>query len=236
MADLDPVQRIAALEKELAETRARLDERDRLLRRAMEEKGEMLLRQLEESHARAHREAEAARRDPQTDLFRHGQLRTRLGFEIERRRATGEPLALVLLDLDGFGRFNRERGYAEGDRVLANIGRGLQSLWLARPSKRPPVLAREAADTFAALLPCADADEAEGRAEAMRDLVERLPIGEPRLTASVGAAVVESGDVEADALLGAAFDALSRAFAEGRNRVHLVRLGEPRRASAGGEG
>ncbi|MHB1843527.1 MAG: GGDEF domain-containing protein [Deltaproteobacteria bacterium] len=207
-----------ALIAELEKTRQRLADAEGLLRDLMKDKGETILRQLEASRVRSQRETELASRDVVPSLLRHGHFRHRLSFELDRSRRTAEPLALLLVDLDGFRAFNEARGYREGERVLEWIGGSLESLWVVRPAPRPPILGREAGDCFGAILPGCDRSEVERRAEEIRNLIERLPVGEPRPTASLGGVLAGSSSTAED-LLGVARRALGEAQAGGGNRA-----------------
>lgn len=211
-------------DEELEAMRRRLAESEELLRRAMLEKGAMVLQRLEEEKRRAIERADLARRDLGTGLLRHGAFRRRLAFEVARARRTGDPLALLLADLDRFGEFNERCGYEAGDQALAAIARSLEALWIARPGPRPCVLGREGGDRFAILLPAADRAEAEQRAEGARELIERLPLGPPRLTASIGGAVTPGASASAAALLAAAGARLAEVRREGGNRCAIAGL------------
>src|SRR5688500_16064357 len=124
-------------DQELAELRQQLRQQDALLRSALIEKGEALLGQLLASRERAHKEASSATLEPVGHVLLHASFRTRLVFEIDRARAAGEPLSLLLCDLDRFSALTARVGYIEGDRVLARVGSSLPSLWLAEPAQRP---------------------------------------------------------------------------------------------------
>jgi diguanylate cyclase (GGDEF)-like protein len=210
-----------ASEPGLAELKKKLEESSALLQRALEEKGEIALAQLEESRVRAYQAAEAARLDTATQCLRHGYLRVRLSFEVDQARNSGEPLGLIVFDLDAFGAFNEARGYVEGERVLGLVGRSLINPWMRRPARRPPVFGREGGDTFVAILPAADRDETAERAEALRYLIERLPVGPPRLTASFGAASLRAGESAKD-LLQRTLGALDQARSAGRNLIQVA--------------
>ena len=79
--------------------------------------------------------------DPVTQLADARYLRAQL----ERERGT---CALVLLDIDGFHRINREHGQAEGDRVLQAV-----SHMLLLNLRNDDLLCRYAGDRFAVLMP-----------------------------------------------------------------------------------
>lgn len=214
------------LEKKLAEMAARLRAREELLSQAMLDKGEMLLRRVEESRIHEHRARELSRSDPVTGLLRHGDFRERLLFEVERSRRTEHPLGLLVLDLDRFSEVTAALGYRPAERILAFVGQALAGLWLAREGPRPPVLARDEADSFAALLPAADRAEVADRAEEVRMLVERLPVpGNIRVTCSLGAVASAPGAAAADALYARAWALVEKARGQGGNRVALEQVG-----------
>ncbi len=76
------------------------------------------------------------------------------------------PLALLLLDLDGFKEVNDSLGHTAGDLLLRQIGTRLA------PALRPgELLARLGGDEFAVLLPEASLDQAQERAERLRELI-----------------------------------------------------------------
>jgi GGDEF domain-containing protein len=77
-------------------------------------------------------------------------------------------------------------------------------------------------DRFGVVLPAADRGEAELRAEGIRELVERLPLGPLRLTASVGVAATRGEAASVTGLVGAAMARLEAAQREGGNRVLLA--------------
>jgi diguanylate cyclase (GGDEF)-like protein len=95
------------------------------------------------------------------------------------------PAALLLLDLDGFKEVNDSLGHTAGDRLLRQIGPRLL------PALGPgEVLARLGGDEFAVLLPEASLDQAQVRAERLRELMlQPFPVEDIRLHVGVSIGV-----------------------------------------------
>jgi diguanylate cyclase (GGDEF)-like protein len=121
-----------------------------------------------------------------------------------------KPLAVLMLDLDGFKPVNDSQGHEAGDRVLALIARTI-----AGGLREGDFVARLGGDEFAALLPRTGLAEAELLAERLRESVEDAGSGDS-VTASIGVAMLED-DVRR-ALLQADV-ALYEAKNAGRNTV-----------------
>jgi GGDEF domain-containing protein len=103
---------------------------------------------------------DVARVDPLTGLPNRAAWDERLEAEIARAARTSEPLALLLLDVDGFTAYNRRFGRAGGNALL----RALAAAWRA-PLRASDVIARIGADEFAIMLPACSPDDAEMIAE-----------------------------------------------------------------------
>jgi diguanylate cyclase (GGDEF)-like protein len=134
------------------------------------------------------------------------------------------PVALLLLDLDGFKEVNDSLGHHAGDHLLRQIGPRL------RPALRTgDLLTRLGGDEFAVLLPDAGLDEAETLAERLRELVLQ-PITIEGIRLHVGVSIgVASAPVPAatvEELLRCADIAMYAAKA-GRSGVHVY-VPEPR--------
>lgn len=130
-------------------------------------------------------------------------------------REDGEPLSLVLIDLDHFKQLNDTHGHHHGDEALRTVG----ALLTQRTESRGGLAARFGGEEFAWLLPGLSLDAAKQEAEAFRLLVQNTNI----VTASLG--VTSSVGVEELtplALVTAADAALYRAKSAGRNRVEIA--------------
>ena len=150
--------------------------------------------------------------DPLTQLKNRRYLFGQLGSMISGARRHGRPMAVAMVDLDGFKAINDVHGHAVGDQALIGAGEALR-----RALRAEDVLGRLGGEEFLALLPDTNEDAAAHAAERLRAAVEHAN-GPVPLTASVGYAVL--GDEEAaDDLVRRADAALYGAKAAGRNAV-----------------
>ncbi|MCP3018368.1 GGDEF domain-containing protein [Cupriavidus basilensis] len=135
--------------------------------------------------------------------------------ELKNRRG-GQPLSLLLMDIDHFKRINDQHGHLVGDRVLAHFAQ-----IVGRALRHTDHLGRFGGEEFVVLLPQTGMETALAMAERVRQAVEQQSAmaGQPACTASLGLASIEAGEATLDELLARADLALYRAKAEGRNRV-----------------
>jgi diguanylate cyclase (GGDEF)-like protein len=158
--------------------------------------------------------------DPLTGLYNYGFFRERLAMELERAQLTGDPLALVMFDIDHFKRYNDTHGHQEGNKVLAKVAEMLR-----KTGRRGDVVARYGGEEFVALLYGASASDAWRLAETFRGAVAAHPFvgeaGEPpaHITVSGGVATFPV-DAQDDLTLIKAADArLYEAKEKGRDRT-----------------
>jgi len=166
----------------------------------------LTLRTLKENQAVLHRVKQIAREDPLTGAINRRGLEDVLPVEFSRAHRSGDPLTLVMIDLDHFKRYNDRRGHPAGDAVL----RGSAQAWL-KQLRPTDVLVRYGGEEFTLLLPGVDADHAG-------QMVDRLRAHVPdRQTFSAGIATWD-GVEPATELLQRADQALLQAKKAGRNR------------------
>ena len=165
------------------------------------------------AESRAHA-FQLARTDELTGLPNRRAFGERLSGEVARARRAGSPLALAILDLDGFKGVNDHHGHATGDRVLCAVSDALRAT-----VREGELLARVGGEEFGWILPAADLEAGVAAAERARASVAsvRVPGVDPS-TISVGISVLADGDDASD-LQRAADTALYRAKEDGRNRV-----------------
>ncbi|HEY8608592.1 MAG TPA: diguanylate cyclase [Noviherbaspirillum sp.] len=160
--------------------------------------------------------------DGLTQLANRRAFDRRLSAEWSRARREGQPLALVMIDIDYFKNFNDRYGHPAGDDCLQQVARVLEA-----HTRRPAdMAARVGGEEFAVLLPATGSGAAAHIAEQMRAAIAGLGIAHQRsgiaahVTASFGvAAMVPDGQQEPGALLTAADACLYQAKQGGRDRV-----------------
>jgi diguanylate cyclase (GGDEF)-like protein len=143
-------------------------------------------------------------------------------LESEGRRAerAGTGLALVMIDIDHFKRYNDHYGHVRGDHCLHNVATALKSCI----RQDVDLVARYGGEEFAIILPGADLTFAKNVAERVRAAVTALaephaasPFGQ--VTISLGIAALNPGPAEPGRLVEFADSALYSAKQAGRNRV-----------------
>lgn len=178
-----------------------------------------------ENARRFEREARAARTDALTGLGHHGALMERLAEAVDHSRATGQPLSLVMIDLDNFKSVNDRHGHLVGDALLAGLAGRLRSQLRGGEGAF-----RYGGEEFALVLPGASAAAADAIAERVRRAVADDPFAVSqeqslRVTCSLGVVTLVPG-MSVLELVDAADQALLDAKRAGKNRVvrsHLVR-------------
>ena len=89
--------------------------------------GTLLLQTVISRAERGRRLREALHRDVLTGLLNHHTLMAELAYAVEYCRRHGEPLSLVVFDLDRFGEVNERFGQMVGDQVLLHVANVFRS-------------------------------------------------------------------------------------------------------------
>jgi diguanylate cyclase (GGDEF)-like protein len=164
-------------------------------------------------------------KDALTGLYNRRHLEQVLPIEYARCRRGGHSLAVLMLDIDHFKRFNDSQGHAAGDALLGAVGRLLDESCVVGA-----IACRYGGEEFTVILPQADVDAATARAESIRAAIANLRVDVdgtplPQVTASIGVASVPGSVDHVDDLIDAADRALYRAKSGGRNRVMIAAVG-----------
>lgn len=151
--------------------------------------------------------------DPLTGLLNRKALSDRFAELSQQAALTGEPIALVMCDVDRFKDVNDRYGHERGDAVLKDAAYAMR-----RSLRSFELVYRLGGDEFLIVLPGASFQTAAELAEGVRSALEAARPGGVDVTMSVGVASAR-GQVEFDPLFRAADAALYRAKRDGRNRV-----------------
>jgi two-component system, cell cycle response regulator len=168
--------------------------------------------------------SDAAVTDPLTGLMNRRGFQDLIETELERARRSGQPLSLIIGDLDHFKALNDRFGHGAGDRALEQL-----ALILDTAKRRIDTAARIGGEEFAVVLPDSDQHAAYILAERMRREVRETFVYEPyELTMSLGLATFPIHGSSVESLVAQADEALYAAKALGRDRTVLYseELGE----------
>ena len=162
--------------------------------------------------------------DSMTGIANRRRFDTALAEEWRRATRTGQPLALAMVDVDWFKRYNDHYGHQKGDDCLRQVARLLD----AHLRRSGDVAARYGGEEFAFIAPNTDAPTAVGMAESFSRALVTMGIAHEVsqfgcVTVSIGIAVVLPTDAQTpEFLLAQADQALYQAKDAGRNRVVLA--------------
>ena len=158
--------------------------------------------------------------DPLTGLGNRKYFDRMIATAVQDALATGEPLSLLMFDIDHFKSFNDSYGHLTGDQVLRLVGMSLK-----QTIKGQDITARYGGEEFAVVLPNTALRQALTVADHIRRAVmakelKKKSTGEilGRVTISVGVSMLKPGD-DPDALIERADACLYAAKRNGRNRV-----------------
>ncbi len=171
-------------------------------------------------NARLHRVVERqAVTDALTGLANRRQFYEVLGREYERAQRFGQPVSLILLDIDDFKQINDARGHLAGDAVLHSV-----AATLAEVIREIDLAARYGGEEFAVLLPQTGPEGAANLAERLRSEIAARAIrfGTEEIagvTASFGVAAGPVNEQTQIDLIASADAALYQAKREGKNHV-----------------
>jgi len=219
---------ISSLDRIHGHVRQHLDDENRR-RESAEAEAEQLrgqMHQLEQDSYDLRRQvaqtSREAMRDALTGLPNRRAYDEQLVQEFARWKRFGEPLALLVLDVDNFKQVNDQFGHKSGDKALVMIARVLRE-----KRRETDLVARFGGEEFVVLLPGAPEPDALRIADDMRVAVascgmhaNKQPVA---ITLSGGLAMFAAGD-QPDQVFERADQALYRAKHNGKNRIELAEL------------
>ena len=167
-----------------------------------------------------------SRQDGLTGIANRRYFDAYLATELRRAARTGEPLSLILTDVDFFKAYNDTYGHQAGDECLKRIALALQ-LACQRPAD---LAARYGGEEFVLVLPATDAPGADKVAQLLAAAVDRLAIPHAKsqvhatVTLSQGVVTAVPGpDTVPEELIEHADQALYQAKQQGRNQAVVFR-------------
>lgn len=165
---------------------------------------------------------EQATRDGLTGLWNRTAIFDILQNELARSARSGEPLIVLMADLDGFKPVNDRYGHMAGDAVLRQVAARMRA-----SVRRYDAVGRYGGEEFLMVLPGCEFATGLALAERIRDAIAtecfRAGEAEISLTCSLGAACARPQAIPpADDLVREADEALYRAKHQGRDRVEAA--------------
>lgn len=163
-----------------------------------------------------------AERDPLTGLYNRRAFEMLAASAVESAHRSGQPLCVLMGDIDHFKSVNDRFGHATGDeviRVVADL--------LSAQSRSSDIACRWGGEEYVILLSNSTVAAARTAAERWRQSIEGhkidapLPDGPFSVTISIGISTLAGRDDDIEALVARADAALYRCKQNGRNRVEL---------------
>jgi diguanylate cyclase (GGDEF)-like protein/PAS domain S-box-containing protein len=150
--------------------------------------------------------------DPLTGLYNHRFFVRCLNQEMKRVNRYAGDLTLMMIDVDGFKKYNDRYGHVEGDNLLKMIAKILKS-----NLRRVDILCRYGGDEFGIILPDTDVAQSRTAAEKLKKAVEDVCFKEG-ITLSIGLASYQK-DMDRYDFVMQADEALYAAKRTGKNKV-----------------
>ncbi|MDQ2822366.1 MAG: sensor domain-containing diguanylate cyclase [Pseudomonadota bacterium] len=180
-------------------------------------------KQAEEKILKLQRELEAlSYRDSLTGVANRRMFDTLYPVEWAKARATGEPLSLIIIDIDYFKQYNDHYGHMQGDTCLRDVAHVMEE----GAYRSRDLCARLGGEEFVLLLPATDANAAHTIGERCRKLLAQREIPHARsgigrlVTVSIGiGTIVPGAQDDASVFMDRIDHRLYRAKSAGRDRV-----------------
>ena len=143
-----------------------------------------------------------------------------LNREVNRAQRYNQPMALLMVEIDNFSKYNQEYGSNAGDEALKKVAQ-----LFSRVTRRVDFVFRYTESEFAILLPETNKEGAVIVAKRLKDLVQQTKFqkdedsSERRLTISIGLSVYSVDSDSKDEFLSKATDSLYQAKQLGKNKI-----------------
>ncbi len=170
----------------------------------------------------------AALADPLTRIANRRHFDSFMTLEWQRAVRSGQPLSLIMLDVDHFKLYNDELGHAAGDAALREVA----AVLAGHAPRATDLAARYGGEEFVVLFGETDPAAARTMAESIRGAIESIQLRHPRspsgqwLTASLGVVTIVPTQLDGIGdFIEAADRAMYAAKDAGRNRIVAVNAG-----------
>lgn len=161
-------------------------------------------------------------RDSLTGLYNRRYLDETTERELSRAKRENYPVSVMMIDIDHFKDFNDSYGHKAGDAVLIAFSSLLQA-----NIRQGDIACRYGGDEFVLILPGAQLQDAENRAEKIRKQLNSLSVKHETVDLivkiSLGLAIYPWHGSTVDEIIRAADTALYEAKQSGRDRVHVLK-------------
>jgi diguanylate cyclase len=208
----DIVSAVAAIVDATRVMEARSTELEVKLQATKKEMGEL--------HANLAKARTEARVDGLTGVANRKAFDDELARAVAEAHEKGEPLTLIMADIDHFKKFNDKWGHRTGDQVLRLVASCLKG-----SAKNNDVVARYGGEEFSVIMPGRLVEDAEKVGNIMREAVQARELVKRstnetlgRVTMSLGVAILHPGET-GDTLVERADECLYAAKRTGRDRV-----------------
>jgi two-component system cell cycle response regulator len=159
--------------------------------------------------------------DHMTGVYNHSYFEHFLLLEIKRSLRQENKMALLMIDVDNFKRFNDTYGHPAGDKALSSVAKILKD-----NVRDVDVVARYGGEEFAVVLPYAGWRSGQQVAERLLEIIHKQQIAgvgnqvdAASVTVSIGLAVFPDNGMSSESIISSADGALYSAKRQGKNRV-----------------
>ena len=152
--------------------------------------------------------------DALTSIYNRRYFDRFLRNEVTRNTRPSSGLAIILLDIDHFKKYNDTYGHPAGDKVIQNIAQ-----CILEGRRTTDIAARIGGEEFALILPQTQLEGAQIVAEEIQQVIRTSTTFEHSITVSIGISASSGTDIHAESLVKQADLALYEAKQKGRNCI-----------------